>query len=81
MQKIFNYPAQQDSNELPLRRRMLYPTELLAHISLPSILSKNKMAVKWAFLRNVGELWESAAPAAAAENCAKKGLTAEKIVL
>ena len=25
MQKIFNYPAQQDSNELPLRRRMLYP--------------------------------------------------------
>ena len=25
MQKIFNYPAQQDSNELPLRRGLLYP--------------------------------------------------------
>ena len=26
--KIFNFPAQTDSNELPLRRRPLYPTEL-----------------------------------------------------
>ena len=25
MQEIFNYPAQQDSNELPLRRRSRYP--------------------------------------------------------
>ena len=26
--KIFNFSAQTDSNELPLRRRMLYPAEL-----------------------------------------------------
>ena len=26
--KIFNFSAQTDSNELPLRRRPLYPTEL-----------------------------------------------------
>ena len=31
IQKIFNFRLQPDSNELPLRRRTLYPTELLAH--------------------------------------------------
>ena len=30
--KIFNFSAQTDSNELPLRRRLLYTTELLGHI-------------------------------------------------
>ena len=28
LEKIFNFPAQQDSNELPLRRRTLYPAEV-----------------------------------------------------
>ena len=28
IQKIFNFRLQPDSNELPLRRRTLYPTEL-----------------------------------------------------
>ena len=31
---LFNFPAQKDSNELPLRRRSLYPTEL--RVLMPS---------------------------------------------
>ena len=31
--KIFNFSAQTDSNELPLRRRVLYPAELLRHFN------------------------------------------------
>jgi len=30
MQKLFNFQAQQETNQLPLRRRPLYPTELRA---------------------------------------------------
>jgi len=32
MQKLFNFPPLQETNELPLRRRPLYPAELQAHI-------------------------------------------------
>ena len=32
IQKLFNFPAQQETNELPLRRRTLYPGELRGHI-------------------------------------------------
>ena len=37
--KIFNFPPPTDSNELPLRRRVLYPAELLGHVYLPNHLS------------------------------------------
>ncbi len=30
--KIFNFPPPTDSNELPLRRRVLYPAELRGHM-------------------------------------------------
>ena len=33
IQKIFNFQAQPDSNELPLRRGALYPAELLTQVS------------------------------------------------
>jgi hypothetical protein len=31
MQQLFNFEPSQDSNDLPLRRRVLYPAELLRH--------------------------------------------------
>jgi len=32
MQKLFNFQAQQETNQLPLRRRTLYPGELRRHV-------------------------------------------------